>query len=68
MPPVGYGIIGCGNIGPIHAAAIADVRGAKLVGVADVVRSSARKLRAVFFPSGYKPALCIRDLIFVVKV
>ena len=44
MATVGYGIIGCGNIGPIHAAAIAKVRGAKLVGVADVRLETAQKL------------------------
>ena len=44
MATVGYGIIGCGNIGPIHAAAIAEVRGAKLVGVADVRLETAEKL------------------------
>jgi len=44
MPPIGYGIIGCGNIGPVHAAAISDVKNAKLVGVADVVAANARKL------------------------
>lgn len=54
MPPVGYGIIGCGNIGPIHAAAIAEVRGAKLVAVADVVRSSARKLADQYGADNYE--------------
>ncbi len=44
MATVGYGIIGCGNIGPIHAASIAEVRGAKLVGVADVRLETAKKL------------------------
>jgi len=44
MATVGYGIIGCGNIGPVHAAAIAEVRGAKLIAVSDVVEASARKL------------------------
>mgnify|MGYP002713228080 FL=1 len=44
MATVGYGIIGCGNIGPVHAAAIAEVRGAKLVGVADVRMETAKKL------------------------
>lgn len=44
MATVGYGIIGCGNIGPIHAASIAEVRGAQLVGVADVRMETAKKL------------------------
>lgn len=48
MATVGYGIIGCGNIGPIHAAAIAEVRGAKLVGVADVRMETAEKLASQY--------------------
>lgn len=33
--PLGFGIIGCGVIADFHAQAIANVKGAKLVGVAD---------------------------------
>lgn len=44
MATIGYGIIGCGNIGPVHAAAIKEVRGAKLLAVSDLVEASARKL------------------------
>ena len=44
MAQVGFGIIGCGNIAPIHAEAISNVRGAKLVAVADVVELNANRL------------------------
>jgi len=44
MAKIGYGIIGCGNIGPVHAAAIAAVPSAKLVAVSDVVEATAKKL------------------------
>jgi len=44
MPPVGFAIIGCGNIGPVHAEAITHVRGAKLVAVSDISEATARRL------------------------
>ena len=44
MAKVGFGIIGCGNIGPVHAEALTGVRGAKLVAVSDVREETARKL------------------------
>lgn len=44
MKKVGFGIIGCGNIGPVHAAAINAVSCAKLVAVSDVVEKNALKL------------------------
>jgi len=44
MAKIGYGIIGCGNIGPVHAAAIAAVPAAKLVAVSDVVERTAQAL------------------------
>ena len=53
MAHVGYGIIGCGNIGPVHAAAIAAVRGAKLVAVSDVVEASARRLAGQYGATAY---------------
>jgi UDP-N-acetyl-2-amino-2-deoxyglucuronate dehydrogenase len=53
MATVGYGIIGCGNIGPVHAAAIAEVRGAKLVGVSDVVEKSAKELAGKYGAEAY---------------
>lgn len=44
MGKVGFGIIGCGNIGPVHAAAIAEVKGAKLVAVSDKVEATGKRL------------------------
>lgn len=53
MATVGYGIIGCGNIGPIHAEAIALVKGAKLVAVSDVVEKSAKALADKYGAAAY---------------
>ena len=53
MATVKYGIIGCGNIGPVHAAAIAEVRGAKLAAVSDVVAASAEKLAGEYKADAY---------------
>ena len=50
---IGYGIIGCGNIGPMHAEAIDVVKGAKLVGVADVVAKSAQALAGKYGAEAY---------------
>lgn len=44
MAEIGFGIIGCGNIGPIHARSIADVAAARLVAVADVNEAAAKAL------------------------
>jgi predicted dehydrogenase len=44
MAVVGFGIIGCGNIGPIHAEAISQVPRARLVAVSDVVEQNAQRL------------------------
>ena len=44
MAKVGFAIIGCGNIGPVHAAAISEVKGAKLVAVADKVEATGNRL------------------------
>ena len=53
MARVGFGIVGCGNIGPVHAEAISQVRGARLVAVADVVEENARKLAAQYGAEPY---------------
>ncbi len=53
MPPVGFGIIGAGNIGPVHAAAINEVRSAKLVAVADVVQANAERLAKQYDAEAY---------------
>jgi len=44
MAEVGFGIIGCGNIGPVHAMAIGDAPSAKLVAVSDLSEELAQKL------------------------
>ena len=53
MGRVGFGIIGCGNIGPVHAEAISQVRGAKLVAVSDVVEKSAQALAQRYGATAY---------------
>lgn len=42
--PIGVGIVGCGDIAPAHATALAAASGAKLVACMDVVESSAKSL------------------------
>jgi predicted dehydrogenase len=42
--PIGFGIVGCGMISGYHAKAIADIKGAKLVGCCSSRISSAQKL------------------------
>ncbi len=41
---IGWGVIGCGNIGPTHAAAIEDASSARLVAVCDVIKEKADAL------------------------
>jgi predicted dehydrogenase len=53
MREIGFGIIGCGNIAPVHAQSIAEIPGARLVAVSDVVEASARKLAERFGASAY---------------
>jgi predicted dehydrogenase len=53
MAKVGFGIIGCGNIGPVHAQALAKVKNAKLVAVSDVVLASAQKLAGQYGADAY---------------
>lgn len=53
MARIGFGIIGCGNIGPVHAAAISAVRNAKLVAVSDVVEKSAKSLAGQYGADAY---------------
>ena len=42
--PLGVGLIGCGDIAPAHAKALAQAEGASLVACTDVVDSSAKSL------------------------
>ena len=44
MEEVGFVIIGCGAIAPIHAQSIQEVKGARLVAVADVIQRNAELL------------------------
>jgi len=41
---IGFGIIGCGVIGPWHVGAIEAVADAKLVAVCDIVEDKAKEL------------------------
>ena len=41
---LGFGIIGCGVIADFHAQAIANVKGAKLMGMADVIPEAVKRL------------------------
>jgi UDP-N-acetyl-2-amino-2-deoxyglucuronate dehydrogenase len=50
---LGFGIIGCGMIADFHARAIAEVRGAKLVGGFDQAPAAADKLAAKFGCKAY---------------
>ncbi|MCP4644363.1 MAG: Gfo/Idh/MocA family oxidoreductase [bacterium] len=53
MAELGFGIIGCGNIGPIHAAGLAEVDGARLVAVADIREETARELADQYGADAY---------------
>ena len=53
MEQVGFGIIGCGNIAPVHAQSISEISGARLVAVSDVVEANARKLADRFGAQSY---------------
>ena len=41
---LGFGIIGCGVIADFHAQAIAQLKGARLVGVADVMPEAVKRI------------------------
>lgn len=49
----GFGLVGCGMIANFHAKAIADVRGAKLIGCFDTFPASADRLAATFNCQAY---------------
>lgn len=59
---VGWGIIGCGVIGPYHASSIKETRTAKLVACCDVIPERAHKLAADFGP-GVKAYTRLEDLL-----
>ena len=51
---LGFGVIGCGMISGFHARAIAEVRGAKLVGGFDAEPAAADKFAANFGCNAYR--------------
>lgn len=53
MAKLGLGIIGCGNIGPVHAEAISKIRSAKLVAVSDIDENRARGLAEKYGAESY---------------
>ena len=53
MKTVGFGIIGCGNIGPVHAAALQEVRGAKLVAISDLRKEVVEDLAGQYGADAY---------------
>jgi len=61
MGKVGFGIIGCGNIGPIHADAISQVKQARLVAVSDVVEKSVKALSDRYGIDGYTDYRALLD-------
>jgi predicted dehydrogenase len=60
MGKIGYGIIGCGNIAPVHAAAVAQIPQAKLVAVSDVRAENAQRLAAQY---GAEPYTDYREML-----
>jgi UDP-N-acetyl-2-amino-2-deoxyglucuronate dehydrogenase len=48
VAPVRFGIVGCGAIGPTHAGAVAQIEGASVVAVSDVVGPRARAMADKF--------------------
>lgn len=70
MAEVGYGIIGCGNIAPMHAEAIEEVPGARLIAVSDVVERNAQQMAERFGAVAYTDyhAMLQRDDIQVVNL
>jgi predicted dehydrogenase len=71
MTQVGFGIVGCGNIAPIHAESINNIPNARLVAVSDVreenARNMAEKFGAEAFYTDYKKML-ERDDIQVISL
>ncbi len=53
MSKVGMAIVGCGNIGPVHAAAISQIRSAKLLAVSDIDEARAQALAGQYGAEAY---------------
>lgn len=67
--PLGFGIIGCGAIAPMHARALSGLSKARLVSVTDVIPERAQRLAGNFECEWDEPAaLLARDDVDVVCV
>lgn len=53
MSKVGFGIVGCGNIAPIHAESITNIPEARLVAVSDVREENAKQMAERFSAEAY---------------
>lgn len=53
MSKIGFGIIGCGVIAPIHAEALARIPDAKLVAVSDVVEQNRKNMAEKYDAASY---------------
>ena len=60
MAKHGFGIVGCGMIARFHAAAIADLRGSRVVAAADMIEASARRFGTDI---GCDPCTDYRDML-----
>ncbi len=60
---LGWGIIGCGVIGPTHAEAVQQVEGVKLAACCDVIQKRAEKLAAEFGDSDTKIYTALEKLL-----
>lgn len=53
MADIGFGIVGCGVIAPIHARSISEIEGACLVAVSDVVKAKGDELAREYGVDAY---------------
>jgi len=68
MTKLGFGIIGCGNIGPFHADAISGIDEAELKAVCDIAEEKAKDLAVKYHADSYSDYhLQIRDMIETIK-
>ena len=56
----GFGIIGCGMIATFHARALAEIRGAKLIGCYDAVSAASERTAA---EQGCQAYINLKDLL-----
>ena len=66
MTTLHFGIIGCGVIGPVHAASLAQLPSAQVIGVCDIVRERAERMAAEyalpFVTTDYRELLARDDI------